>query len=550
MDIITQNPYRYLGVYSNSPTKERVANKGKMNAFLKVGKAVSFPLDLPNLLPPIDRTIETVAQAESELTLPIDQIRFAQFWWMNATHIDVIAFNHLISGDIEMAQSIWKKRGTVSSLQNLFVLSVIKNDWNTAIYYAETLYSCFSDDFIEKIVGETMPTSTPLWQMLIDSIVQEGINISSVAITNDDWKNYIAELTIAPLIDSINDAIEEAKTSKGKGAAERLKAGYLLMNSTKSALNQLRQCLPTSDIRYQTIADKLGLEILQCGIDYYNGSNAPNAARNAMELQSYALSVVVGKMAKDRCQENVDILQRIIDELPPALVFEEDRAIKEELRKFCQLPDKICYAVTLLNNTKPYLQSIKAKLGANNSYYLKISTQVVGNALHNVIEEVNAVQNIDNRYVVDSSIIIQTAISFRAAWEATKIMDTFDMEADFKTNRYNVNRNTLQSMCNQMGIPTAALSSASRSQSTATSSGSSTSRPKQTSTSSNQSSTPHNNSTNSSSNGCSGCWVALVAWIVIGVIAGAICEAVDGDFSVGFFISTMILLVVSRLFDN
>lgn len=70
MDIIAKNPYRYLGVYSNSPIKERVANKGKMNAFLKVGKTVSFPLDLPNILPNIDRTVETVANAESELTLP------------------------------------------------------------------------------------------------------------------------------------------------------------------------------------------------------------------------------------------------------------------------------------------------------------------------------------------------------------------------------------------------------------------------------------------------------------------------------------------------
>ena len=65
------------------------------------------------------------------------------------------------------------------------------------------------------------------------------------------------------------------------------------------------------------IADKLGLEILQCGIDYFNGSNAYDAARKAMRIQSYAMEVVVGKMAKDRCKENVDILQKIINDLPP-----------------------------------------------------------------------------------------------------------------------------------------------------------------------------------------------------------------------------------------
>ena len=75
------------------------------------------------------------------------------------------------------------------------------------------------------------------------------------------------------------------------------------------------------------IADKLGLEILQCGIDYFNDSEEPDAAHKAMSLQKYAKSIAVGQMAKDRCKENVDILQRIIDNLPPSEVFVEDRAI-------------------------------------------------------------------------------------------------------------------------------------------------------------------------------------------------------------------------------
>lgn len=123
MDIITKNPYRYLGIFSNSSIKERIANKGKINAFLKAGKSVTFPLDLPKLLSTIDRTIETISNAESEITLPIDQIKFAQFWWMNATQLDSIAFNHLINGDIDTAKSIWDKKDNVSSLQNRFLLS-------------------------------------------------------------------------------------------------------------------------------------------------------------------------------------------------------------------------------------------------------------------------------------------------------------------------------------------------------------------------------------------------------------------------------------------
>ena len=42
----------------------------------------------------------------------------------------------------------------------------------------------------------------------------------------------------------------------------------------------------------------------------------------------------------------------------------------------------------------------------------------------------------------------------RSAWQATKLMDTFDMESDFKNHRYNENRRTLSSMCSQVGVST------------------------------------------------------------------------------------------------
>ena len=463
MDIITNNPYRYLGVYSNSPTKERVANKGKMNAFLKVGKPVSFPLDIPALLPTIERTVETVAHAESELTLPMDQIRFAQFWWMNTTPLDKIAFNHLTSGNIEMAKTIWEKKNNVSSLQNRFVLSVINNDLNEAIKYAESLYTSFSDEFISSVIGDNIAASTPLWQMLIDSLVNEKVDILPFMdiLENEEWKNYISEKTILPLIDALTHAIDSAKSSRGEGPASRLKAGQKLMSSTKSTLTQLRKCLKKSDIRYQTIVDKLATEILQCGIDYYNDSDDDDCATKAMKLQKYALTIAVGNMTKQRCKENVEILQKVIDNLPPTEVFAEDKAIREELRKYCLLPDKIVHAVTLLNNTKPYLASIKNKLGVNNSYYLKISTQIVGNALHNIIGEVNDAQSIlkvnkDDPNAALAALLGLTRVksALEEAWKATLLMDSFDMESEFKSNRYDVNRKTLKGLCDQLDVST------------------------------------------------------------------------------------------------
>ncbi len=60
---IQYNPFRVLGVFSNSSMKDVVANEGKMKAFLKVGKTVSYPLDLAAFLPAVDREGDAVTKA-------------------------------------------------------------------------------------------------------------------------------------------------------------------------------------------------------------------------------------------------------------------------------------------------------------------------------------------------------------------------------------------------------------------------------------------------------------------------------------------------------
>ena len=522
MNIIINNPYRQLGVYSNSPVKERVSNHNRLKAFLKVGKQVEFPLDLKTYLPPINRTSETVAQAEANLTLPKEQLRYAQFWFMKVTPLDDIAFKHLLVGNMAEAISIWEKKDNTSSLQNRLVCALISKEYSDAISYAESLYSQYLQQFVSIVLGEENKISSETLAFdFIDTLCDElSANVIRPIVKNESWFNHINEKNVKPLVERIQSAIETAKASKRKGSVARYNAGVKLMNDAKVPLQQLRTFLPTTDLQYQMIVDKLGLEILQCGIDYFNGSEEADAAHKAIPLQRYAMEIVVGKMAKDRCKENMDILQNIINNLPPTEVFVEDTSIKEELRKFCQLPEKISHATTLLNNTKRHLQSIKNKLGANNPYYLKISTQVVGNALHNIIEEVNAVlQNqtieIEGQRVPVPLFIRQIGNTLQTAWEATLIMDTFDMESEFKTNRYLPNRSTLKDLCVQIGVSTRTTSVRRNPQPSSTT----------TSTKTTQSPTYRNTSTtstvpSSSNNTNWGCVVVIIIAIIIGLLSG------------------------------
>lgn len=447
MNLLQHNPYRLLGVYSNSPTKERLANHNRMKAFLKVGKPVSFPLDLAQYLGPIDRTETSAAEAEAALTLPKDQIQYAQFWFAKVTPLDDVAFNNLISGEISKAEEIWQKKESASSLQNRIVSALIREDYDCAITCAETLYanSQYISELISAVVGtgSNLNAST-LALSFLDALCEEtGVNKLLPFITIDTWKSHIVVKATKPLIDSIEYAIETAQKTKNKGPKARLQAGERLMKNTKSDLLKLKKLLSSTDLQYQIIADKLGLEILQCGIDYYNDSEEPDAAIKAIKLQKYARSIVVGKMAKDRCKENVDILQNNIDNLPPSEVINEDKAIHEELRKYCQLPDEISFALTLLNNTKPHLQSIKKKLGVGNAYYLNLSTFVVDNALYNIIKQVNKEQSLG----------ITDSLTLEKAWDAIEIMDAFDMETDCKIGRYSETRSKLEELRNIKWTP-------------------------------------------------------------------------------------------------
>ena len=468
MKIINENPYRLLGIYSNSPVRERVANVNRLKSFLRVGRSVSFSLDLPELLPAVNRTNESVTKAESDLALPKEQLRYAQFWFVKATSVDDIAFNNLTGGNVDKAISIWEKKENASSLQNRIVCALIKDNLPDTLSCAEKLYSQYLQEFVKTIIGDDIATNIENieYDFLSELCSNYGLDRILPFIVNNEWKENLKRQEIRPLLEALQSSLDAAKSTRKQGAGVRYNAGLKLMNDTKPVFVKLKGLISDTDLQYQTMADKVGLEILQCGIDYFNHSEEPDAAHKAMRLQSYAQSLVVGKMAKDRCKENVDILNRIIENLPPAEVFAEDKAIKNELRKFQEQPDKICHSMTLLNNTRPHLRTIKNKLGERNAYYLKISTMIVGNALHNLIEEVNYAQrDDDNAFGVGYSQERDRAISavnrlmllkkvLREAWDATKVMDTFDMESDFKANKYNRNRSILKNLCDQLNIPT------------------------------------------------------------------------------------------------
>lgn len=545
--IISQNPYRTLGVLSNSPLKERVGNQNRLAAFAKVGKEVTFPNDFASILTdkPV-RTPEGIAAANTAINLDKDQLKYSFFWFISSSSMDEIALKYLQAGNRDKANEIFQKKETFSSLINSGVLAFIDGDNATGFAnISKVIHNpAYRAEMLQVLgISNLQITEDELAEIIIAELLKEiPANKLLAACSNSSDRAIISKSALDEPISQINAAVATAKNAGSKNPEASLAAGTKLMNSTKASLKIVKDIAGASSPQYQMVADNVAKQVLQCGINYYN--NAPDSdvesPRKAMVLQSYALSIAVGQLTKDRCKENYDILKQAVDNMPPAEVAIETRKVKEELRKFCQLPDKISHSVTLLNNTKPLLQTIKSKLGATNSFYLSLSTQVVGNALHNIIEEVNQAQNyfmtvvkavkesgIDPsllNYISDENSpakIIDNKVKpvLREAWKAIVLMDSFDMETDFKANRYNLNHQSLKEMCESLKISTRA--STPRTTTTAT---------RTTSSSSSSTYKPSTSSSNTSSSEKNGGWVAFWTVTIICAFWGALADGRGFDF--------------------
>ncbi|MCM1256148.1 MAG: hypothetical protein NC221_08525 [Duncaniella sp.] len=538
LKIISQNPYRVLGVLSNSPLKERVGNQNRLAAFAKVGKEVSFPNDFAPIIPekPI-RTSDSISSANVALNLDKDQLKHALVWFINGSPIDDIAIKHIQAGNLGKARELFEKKETFSSLINVGVLNLISGNYTSGFSnISMVIHNNEHRSALLKALGIENLTMTEdeIAIMFIEEILSEvPASTLLAAASNPNDKALIGKTALDEPISAINAAVAAAKSVNSKDADANLQAGTKLMNSTKAALKQVKDIAGATSPQYQMVADNVAKAVLQCGINYYN--NAPDSdvesPRKAMVLQAYALKIAVGQLTKRRCKENHDILKKAVDNMPPAEVAIEARKVKDELRKFCNLPDKIEYSINLLNATKPLLQRIKSKLGSTNSFYLSLSTQVVGNALHNLIEEVNQAQNYLSAIVeaakkagLDPAMlnylgdehspakIIDNKLKpvLRQAWKATTIMDTFDMESDFKVNRYNANRKSLKEMCDNLGI------------------------------------SPPESQGKWYENGCV---FAIIVWLVLGSICGLISLAFDGPFFIGLIFSGILVAAFSGLFE-
>ena len=369
----------------------------------------------------------------------------------------------MLQGYVDTAIDDFRRCSSWQSRLNLATLHLIEGNMQGALSAMAALIDYHCEEFVRAVAGQTYSEDAAhLRHRYIESLATEAAaaELYSQLVGTGVPTSMLDELRSLAVDEPtaiIEKEIAAAKAVDNNNAEAQLEAGKRLSNNTHKARIQLQKLIGDNDPRYSRLVDKLANQILQCSINYFNKIDGENRAivENALKLGEYALKIAVGKMARDHIQHNVDILRKKKENLPPAEVEQEYFAIMAALSTFVEQPDLIKHSVTLLNTTKPHLQSMKVKLGATNTTYIKLSSLVVNNALHNLIEEVNNSQKTDLFLVQPNINEVKRAVG--AAWNATLLMDTFDMEPTLR-QRYNTQKDTLKGLCEQLGIKTGEIS--------------------------------------------------------------------------------------------
>lgn len=180
---------------------------------------------------------------------------------------------------------------------------------------------CFSDEHIEEysklVAGERYvydPDKALQFYLsnVVDSLKQyldkpAGISTGELIQTFSAYpiaaKHYINTRFLAKPIQNIEKEIASAQAARNSSPSAAVDVGKSLVEVTKSDIEFLKAAIGKSDYQYQSIADKLASEVVQCGIDYFN------ATRNdepGLPLYQYGSLVAVSHRTQEKTKENLD----------------------------------------------------------------------------------------------------------------------------------------------------------------------------------------------------------------------------------------------------
>lgn len=346
MNLIQNNPYRIIGLLVGASAKEKDKQTKRLLQYLDAEQEPENDFSF-STLDGFIRTTTIVNESVTALSLNIDKIKYALFWFYNGNPItDEPAFDALKENDIDSALSIWEKlvsdrkitkrnSSAANNLATLYLSDFYRDGLGLSIDSLEKaitlkllfLESDYSNDFIKQATDETFNSSKNELQLIYLNQIKSEIEKSGFPsikemleiINKIDFsaKSLFIKDFIQKPIEQIELKIEESKNKRKVNKSDSLVIGQTLVKSTIGQLSQIKNLIGEEDLKYNSIADKLANEILQCSIEYFNfcQDNKSNSTyiETSIELGKEAKGIARGKLAKDRITDNLSTMEGMKD---------------------------------------------------------------------------------------------------------------------------------------------------------------------------------------------------------------------------------------------
>ena len=346
--LVGKNPYRVMGVYGNATSKEVQKNLSRIAAFAKVGRTEEFYTDFKVAFRvsfqrlnagsedthfKLERDEEMVAAAQAQLHSAGDRLLHLCFWWTCATPADEAAFRKLETGDLMGALAVWNRAHNVSAVVNAMTTSWLLADTATVGAKAEELFCTMGDELCALIDPTLRLEPEALIRRFFVALTEVGCRVETLPQgTHEVWRRLWSEYAAIPYLRAIEKEVAAA-ASLGNVPAENLQAAKRLKALAVRVLPQLKKIYADDVLAYQVQADKLAEAVLQRAIVFFNESEGGEAVYQAMPLQQYALSIAEGEQTRQRCRENVEILQRLLEKMPPKAVLPQVKTLRDEMQR-------------------------------------------------------------------------------------------------------------------------------------------------------------------------------------------------------------------------
>lgn len=367
MNIITQNPFRVLGLTSNATERELQKQIGIIKRYAEVGKTKSFDYDF-EFIGDFYRNTDKIQEASNKIEQAHKKLLYSLFWFVKNTPFDEIAFNNLKENDTEKAIEIWNKTlkeeitaknySSYLNLSTLYIaLSTIAEQIDLQKLQAgislkgNLIHSESLKDFSKLVTGNGISNDpNEISKKFVDEVVEllkPSLNKRNGISTNDlislfntfpaSIKKYIsAKFTEIP-ISTIENRIEKTTQKRKNNPRNAEEYGEELYKSTKSDITSLKKILGSSNVQFQMISNKLANEILQCAIDYFNNhidtNNEFDPSVNALRIAQFTNDIDTSGQIKTRIDENTKNLKDWAD-------TSEERIRTNRLNKYCWYCDK------------------------------------------------------------------------------------------------------------------------------------------------------------------------------------------------------------------